>query len=139
METATKPSHIGRKISRIRELRGMKQEALAAELGMSQQSVSHLEQSESIEDEKLEKVAKALGVTKDVIRNFSEERAINYFNNFYDNSASQGNSFNQGIYPTFNPLDKLVEAYDENKKLYERLLEAEKEKVKYLEELLKRE
>ena len=138
METATKPNHIGRKISRIRELRGMKQEALAAELGMSQQSVSHLEQSESIEEEKLEKVAKALGVTKDVIRNFSEERAINYFNNFYDNSASQGNSFNQGIYPTFNPLDKLVEAYDENKKLYERLLEAEKEKVKYLEELLKR-
>ena len=116
----------------------MKQEALAAELGISQQSVSHLEQSESIEDEKLEKVAKALGVTKDVIQNFSEERAINYFNNFYDNSASQGNSFNQGIYPTFNPLDKLVEAYDENKKLYERLLEAEKEKVKYLEELLKR-
>ena len=138
METATKPNHIGRKISRIRELRGMKQEALAAELGISQQSVSQLEQSESIEDEKLEKVAKALGVSKDVIRNFSEERAINYFNNFYDNSASQGNSFNQGIYPTFNPLDKLVEAYEENKKLYERLVEAEKEKVKYLEELLKR-
>ena len=138
METATKPNHIGRKISRIRELRGMKQEALAAELGISQQSVSQLEQSESIEEEKLEKVAKALGVTKDVIRNFSEERAINYFNNFYDNSASQGNSFNQGIYPTFNPLDKLVEAYEENKKLYERLVEAEKEKVKYLEELLKR-
>lgn len=138
METATKPNHIGRKISRIRELRGMKQEALAAELGISQQSVSHLEQSESIEDEKLEKVAKALGVTKDVINNFSEERAINYFNNFYDNSASQGNSFNQGIYPTFNPLDKLVEAFDENKKLYERLVQAEKEKVQYLEELLKR-
>jgi len=137
METATKPNHIGRKISRIRELRGMKQEALAAELGISQQSVSHLEQSETLEDEKLEKVAKALGVTKDVIQNFSEERAINYFNNFYDNSASQGNSFNQGIYPTFNPLDKLVEAYEENKKLYERLVEAEKEKVKYLEELLK--
>lgn len=138
METATKSNHIGRKISRIRELRGMKQEALAAELGISQQSVSHIEQSESIEDEKLEKVAKALGVTKDVIRNFSEERAINYFNNFYDNSASQGNSFNQGIYPTFNPLDKLVQAYEENKKLYERLVEAEKEKVKYLEYLLKK-
>ena len=138
METATKSNHIGRKISRIRELRGMKQEALAAELGISQQSISQLEKSESIEDEKLEKVAKALGVTKDVIRNFSEERAINYFNNFYDNSASQGNSFNQGIYPTFNPLDKLVEAYEENKKLYERLVLAEKEKVNYLEELLKR-
>lgn len=35
---------------------------------------------------------------------------------------------------TFNPLDKLVEAYEENKKLYERLVEAEKEA--YLERLL---
>lgn len=29
MKTSAKPSHIGRKISKIRELRGMKQEALA--------------------------------------------------------------------------------------------------------------
>jgi|SRR5690606_28981879 len=136
MNTATKPNHIGRKISRIRELRGMKQEALAIELGVSQQSISLIEQSETIEDEKLEQVAKALGVTKEAIENFSEELAINYFNNFYDNSSSQGNSFNQGMYATFNPLDKLVEAYEENKKLYERLLEAEKEKIAYLEKLL---
>ncbi|WP_348688862.1 helix-turn-helix transcriptional regulator, partial [Zunongwangia profunda] len=73
MSTATKTSHIGRKISRIRELRGMKQETLAAELGISQQSVSSLEQSEHIEDEKLERVAKVLGVSKEAIENFSEE------------------------------------------------------------------
>ena len=136
MSTATKTSHIGRKISRIRELRGMKQEALAAELGISQQSVSSLEQSEHIEDDKLEKVAKVLGVSKEAIENFSDENVINYFNNFYDNSAPHGNSFNQGMHATFNPLDKLVEAYDENKKLYERLVQAEKEKVAYLEKLL---
>jgi DNA-binding XRE family transcriptional regulator len=46
--------YIGRKISRIRELRGMKQEALAAELGISQQAVF------KIEDEVLEKIAKVL-------------------------------------------------------------------------------
>ncbi|WP_324719907.1 helix-turn-helix domain-containing protein [Salinimicrobium sp. HB62] len=136
METATKSNHLGRKISRIRELRGMKQEALAAELGISQQSVSHLEQSESIEDEKLEKVARALGVTKEAIENFSEESIFHNINNFNDNSVNNGPLNN--FYCTFNPLDKLVEAYDENKKLYERLVEAEKEKVKYLEELLKR-
>lgn len=138
METAIKPNHIGRKISRIRELRGMKQEALAMELGISQQSVSLMEQSETIEDEKLEKVAKVLGVTKEAIESFSEEMAINYFNNFYDHSSSQGNSFNQGMNPTFNPLDKLVEVYEENKKLYERLLKAEQEKIKYLENLLEK-
>ncbi len=37
----------------------------------------------------------------------------------------------------FNPLDKLVEAYEENKKLYERLVQAEKDKVEYLEKILK--
>jgi len=133
MSTATKTSHIGRKISRIRELRGMKQEALAAELGISQQSVSSLEQSEHIEDEKLEKVAKVLGVSKEAIENFSEEGIFNYFSNFYDNSTGQ--VYNNNC--TFNPLDKLLESVEENKKLYERLLQAEKEKVAYLEKLIK--
>jgi transcriptional regulator with XRE-family HTH domain len=55
--------HIGRKISRIRELRGMKQEALAAELGISQQAVSKIEQSAEVEEESLNKIAKALGVS----------------------------------------------------------------------------
>ncbi|MCC4229913.1 helix-turn-helix domain-containing protein [Zunongwangia profunda] len=133
MSTTATP-HIGRKISRIRELRGMKQEALAIELGISQQSVSSLEQSEQIEDEKLERVAKVLGVTPDAIKNFSDEKAINYFNNFYDSSLSNG-AFNAN-HCTFNPLDKLIESVEENKKLYERLLAAEKEKVSYLEKLL---
>jgi transcriptional regulator with XRE-family HTH domain len=132
METATKNNHVGRKISRIRELRGMKQEALAQELGISQQSVSNLEQSETIENEKLEQIAKALGVTKEGIENFSEEAVLNIIGNTYhvDNSSA----VNYGC--TFNPLDKLMDAYEENKKLYERLLQAEKDKIEYLEKLL---
>ena len=74
---STATPHIGRKISRIRELRGMKQETLAEELGISQQSVSQMEQSESLEDEKLDKVAKVLGVSKEAIKNFSEETVFN--------------------------------------------------------------
>jgi DNA-binding XRE family transcriptional regulator len=60
METSTKPlnTHIGRKISRIRELRGIKQETLASELGVSQQTVSKMEQSEVLEDDVLEKMPK---------------------------------------------------------------------------------
>ena len=58
MTTTTKPNHIGRKIARIRELRGMKQETLAEELGISQQSVSSLEKSETLEDEKLESLVR---------------------------------------------------------------------------------
>ena len=133
METATKNNHIGRKISRIRELRGMKQEALAMELGVSQQSVSNMEQSETIEDEKLEQIANVLGVTKEAIENFSEEAVFNYFSNFYDSSTGQVNHNNC----TFNSLDKLMETVEENKKLYERLLQSEKDKNAYLEKLMK--
>lgn len=137
MSTHTKPSHIGRKISRIRELRDMKQEALAQALGVSQQSISNIENSETIDDERLIDIAKALGVTVEAIKNFSDEAAINFFNNFYDNSGSHGTNFGTNNVCNFNPLDKLVEAYEENKKLYERLVQAEKDKVEYLEKILK--
>jgi transcriptional regulator with XRE-family HTH domain len=136
MSTLTKPNHIGRKISRIRELRDMKQEALAMALGMSQQSVSNIENSEIIEEEKLAEIAKALGVTVEAIKNFSEENMINYFNTFNDTNNS--GAFNFGTnHCTFHPLDKLVEVYEENKKLYERLVQSEKDKNEYLEKLFK--
>ncbi|MFC0777766.1 helix-turn-helix domain-containing protein [Flavobacterium sp. HJSW_4] len=126
MSTAIKPNHIGRKISRIRELKDMKQEALAQALGTNQQAVSIMENSETIDEEKLKEVAKALGVTVEAIQNFSEENVINYFNNIYDHGA-----FNKHYNDcTFNPLDKVVE-------LYERLVQAEKDKNEYLEKLLK--
>ena len=68
MSIATKPNHIGRKISRIRELKDMKQEALAQALGTNQQAISAMENSETIDDEKLAEVAKALGVSAEAIK-----------------------------------------------------------------------
>lgn len=125
MSTAVKPKHIGRNISRIRELKGMKQEALAMAIGVTQQTVSNIEASENVDDEKLNEIAKALEVSVESIRNFSEEGVINYFNNIYDHGAFNKHFENC----TFNPLDKVVE-------LYERLVQAEKDKVEYLEKLL---
>lgn len=127
MSTETKPKHIGRNIGRLRELRGIKQDALAFAIGVSQQTISHIENSETVDEEKLQLIAKELGMSVEAIRNFSEENVVNFFNNFYDSSGTNsafGNN-NQNHF-TFNPIDKLVEAYEENKKLYERLLEAEK-------------
>jgi len=110
-------------------LRGMKQETLAEELGISQQSVSSLEKSETVDDEKLERVAQVLGVTKEGIQNFSEETVLNIISNtFNSNDSSTLNAIN--IQPSFNPIDKVVE-------LYERLVQAQQDKVTYLEELLK--
>jgi transcriptional regulator with XRE-family HTH domain len=132
MSTETKPRHIGRNISRIRELRNMKQEALAFAIGVSQQSISNIEGSESVDDEKLKAIAEALGVPSEVIKNFSEEAVFNIIGNTYHNDSSSI----KNNHCTFNPLDKLLEAFDKNEKLYERLVLAEKEKVALLEKLL---
>lgn len=129
MSTVTKPKHIGRNISRIRELKGIKQEALAFAIGVSQQSVSNIEASENVDDEKLVEIAKALDVTVEALKNFSEENMITYFNTFNDSPGNFGN-FASGAICNFNPLDKVIE-------LYERLVLAEKEKVEYLEKILK--
>lgn len=132
MSTAPKPRHVGRNISRIRELRDMKQEALAIAIGTTQQSISVIEGSESIDDEKLGKIAEALGVPAEVIRNFSDEAVFNIMGNTYHNDSSSIKNHNC----TFNPLDKLLEVVEKNEKLYERLVESEKEKAALLEKLL---
>jgi len=132
MSTAPKPRHIGRNISRIRELRDMKQEALAIAIGTTQQSISIIEGSESVDDEKLKAIAEALGVPTEVIKNFSEEAVFNIIGNTYHNDSSSIKNNNC----TFNPLDKLLEAIDKNEQLYERLIQVEKEKAAYLEKLL---
>lgn len=121
--------HEGRNIKRIRELMGIKQDTLALELGLSQQAVSALEQKEKIDEKILEDVAKILKVPSDAIKNLTDDAATNFFNTFYDSSG-----FNYQC--TFNPLEKYVEAMEENKKLYERLLQAEREKVVLLEQML---
>src|ERR1700744_1909923 len=121
--------HIGRKISKVRELKGIKQETLASLMGVSQQAISKIEQSPDVEDLALEKIAQALGVTAEAIKNFTEEAVFNYFNNFHDNSTGDFRH-----HCTFNPLDKLVEVYEENKKLYEQLLASEREKLEVLKE-----
>jgi transcriptional regulator with XRE-family HTH domain len=130
MSTAIKPKHIGRNISRIRELRGMKQEALAIAIGMSQQTVSNIEGSETVEEEKLQAIAEVLGVSAEAIKNYSDETVLNNIQNNYEGSVIHGGpTVNHNC--TFNPLDKVVE-------LYERLVQAEKDKVEYLEKLLKK-
>ena len=121
--------HIGRKISKIRELKGMKQESLANILGVSQQSISKIEQSQEVEDLVLDKIANALGITSDAIKNFSEDAAIYNIQNNYDGSSS---NFSGLHHCTFNPLDKLMVMVEENKKLYEQLLASEREKVDLL-------
>lgn len=124
-----KPVHQGRNVKRIREMLGIKQEALALDLGLSQQAISALEQKEALDKELLERIAGILHVPADAIRNFDEQAAIVYFNTFNDNSFSNSNGTFNAQYCNFNPIDKVVE-------LYEALLKSEREKIALLERLL---
>ncbi|WP_111672806.1 helix-turn-helix domain-containing protein [Algoriphagus litoralis] len=128
--------HHGRNIKRFREMMGIKQEALAHELGedWSQKKISLLEQKEEVEEELLRQVAEILKVPAEAIKSFNEEMALQIVNNSFNNSSGIGLNY----HCTFNPLDKLLETMDENKKLYERLLESEKEKVELLKRMLER-
>ena len=128
-----KKIHQGRNIKRFREMLGIKQEALAFELGedWSQKKISILEQKELIENDILNQVAKILKVPVQAIENFDEEQAINIISNnaSFDNCQQPAFFNNQ---PTFNPLDKMVE-------LYERMLEQQKEMIEKLEKLINKE
>jgi transcriptional regulator with XRE-family HTH domain len=134
----TRPVHQGRNVKRFREMLGVKQEALALDLGQdwSQKRISLLEQKEVIDPALLQQIADALKVPAEAIKNFDEEKAVNIISNtFNDSSILNGINYN----PTFNPLEKWVEAMEENKKLYESLLKSERDKVALLERMLERE
>jgi transcriptional regulator with XRE-family HTH domain len=125
-----KTIHQGRNIKRFREILGIKQDALAVDLGLSQQAISQLEQKEALDADMLEKIAAILKVPVEAIKNFDAEQAIHNINNtFHDNSVQ-----NQ-----FNPIEKIIELYEVKiVSLYERLLQTEKEKIELLEGMIKK-
>ena len=150
-----KKMHIGRNIKRFREILSIKQEALAIELGedWNQKKVSIMESKPSIDLQLLDKVAAALKIPAEAIKNFDEEKTILNIQNNFEGSNPGGASVVGGSGNavghnecTFNPLDKLVQTMDELKSLYaakealyaekealyERLLQNEKEKMEML-------
>jgi transcriptional regulator with XRE-family HTH domain len=94
---------IGKKIEAVRRFRGIIQSDLGEALGISKQAVSKIEQAKQMDDERLNEIAKALGVTADAIKNFSEQTAINIVSSTLHDNA--GSIFYN---PTFNPLIKLL-------------------------------
>ncbi|TRX61381.1 helix-turn-helix transcriptional regulator [Fulvivirga sp. M361] len=140
MESTTHPHpvHLGRKVMQMRELLGISQESIAGQLGISQQAVSKIEQKEAVDDTTLDRIAKALGVNSDAIKNLDEQATVyNIVTNHgaVNEGAIIGNhGYNYQC--TFNPVDKWVEAIEDNKKLYEELLKSEREKVALLEKVL---
>lgn len=92
---------------------------------------------ETIEPQLLEEIAEALKVPVEAIKNFDEDAAINYINTFNDSCVNHGAFMgNYGTY-NFNPIDQWLQALEENKKLYERLLKEKDEKIALLQKFSK--
>ncbi|HTN08283.1 helix-turn-helix transcriptional regulator [Agriterribacter sp.] len=119
---------IGRKIEKVRRLRAMTQTQLGDLLGISKQAVSKMEQTKQMDDDKINEVANALGVTADTIRNFNEEATFNIIANTYHNHSSSVNY-------QLNPIEKIIALYQEQIALYERML---KEKDELIDKLVKK-
>lgn len=131
----TKNIHQGRNIKRFREMLGIKQEALAFELGedWNQKKISLLEQKETIEAAILAQVAQILKLPVEAIENFDEEQAINIISStFHDTQGLINYS------PVFNnnPIDKIVQLHEEKIALYERMLKEKDEMMARLEKLI---
>ena len=101
-EKYTNTIHLGRKIERVRRLRGMTQAELGDLLGITKQAVSKIEQTEKFDDERLGEIASALGVTVDGLKNFNEETILYNTNNFYENCGVKSAVSNTGNNQTFN-------------------------------------
>ncbi|HHV84422.1 MAG TPA: helix-turn-helix transcriptional regulator [Petrimonas sp.] len=127
--------HLGYNVKRLREILGVKQEDLAERLNLTQQSVSKIENKEDLDNETLEKIANAMNIPSEAIKNFTDEGAVHIVSNtFSDNSSALYNN-----YTINNPIERIVQLYDEKVELYERMLKSEQEKVALLEELLRNE
>ena len=120
MEATAKRSNHGANARRWREWRNINQDVLAEQIG-----VSGYEKRDKLEPDILAKIAEALNIPVEAITEMEEGASINIVANTFDNQSSAVNWC-----PTFNPIDKIVELYD-------KLLEAEKEKVAMLQEVLR--
>ncbi|MFT3904666.1 MAG: helix-turn-helix transcriptional regulator [Niabella sp.] len=120
--------HEGRNVKRFREMLGIKQEALAYELGddWNQKKISLLEQKDTIDAPLLQQISDALKIPVEAFQNFDEEQAVNVISNTF---GDHGIGYQRNDNCSFNPLDKMVE-------LYERMIQQQKEMIEKLEKLI---
>ena len=128
--------HQGRNVKRFREMLGIKQEALAYDLGedWNQKKISMLEQKDVIENSLLKQISNSLKIPVEAFQNFDEEQAINIISNTFDNGAFL-NTGHSAIF-NVNPIDKLIQLHEEKIALYERMLKEKDEMMARLEKLI---
>ncbi len=131
--------HEGRNIKRFREMLGIKQDALAADLGedWNQQKISLLEQKETIDMPLLQQISAVLKIPVEAIQNFDEEQVVNIIsNNTFANCAQPVAGTANYHDCTFNPIEELRKMHEEKITLYERMIKAQDEMIARYEQLI---
>lgn len=125
--------HEGRNVKRFREMLGIKQEALAFDLGddWNQKKISLLEQKETIDTALLQQISAALKIPVEAFQNFDEQQAVNIIANTIDNSSF----YNQGTI-NISPMEELKKLHDEKIALYERMLKEKDEMMAEFRKLI---
>lgn len=126
--------HHGHNIRRTRVEKNITQDALCELVHLSQPAISKYEKSRVIDDEMLQRFARALKVPFDYLKTLEEDAQTIVFENITNNDnagahANIGYVDNDNRTNNFNPIDKITE-------LYERLLNEKDEKYAALERRL---
>lgn len=116
-------NHMGIKIGSARRLVGITQKDLADRLGVTKQAISKLEQTEKVDDERLGKVAIALGVSVEGLKKFDVGQVLYHTNNFYEKvEAANGGQVGTGRIDHFHQF-----SIEQATKLFEELLKMERQ------------
>lgn len=117
--------HLGRNVSKLRELKGIKQEDFAKMLKITQQAVSKLESKKEIDDATLNKIADKLGLKADAIKEFNPDAVVQ---NIQQHTGNLGNVIGYNI----NPVDKIVELYEKLLKEKDSIIKSQKKEIETL-------
>lgn len=128
--TVKKSNNHGANVRRWREWRGINQDVLAEMIGVSQATLSGYEKKDKLEQDVLEKLAKALDIPVEAITELEVGTSINIYSGTWQDNAIT-NQY------TFNPIEKIVELYDDKIALYERMLKDKEQAIDLLHEVLK--
>ena len=124
---AVKEVHHGRTVKRFRVFFGVKQDILADNIQVSQQTVSRYELQEVLNDDVLNKIAKALHIPVEWIKDFDEEMFVQIISNAYNQQSTESQ----------NSMTEKIRIYEEQLTLYKCLLKVEQDNNELLKNILK--
>lgn len=147
-----KRTHHGHAVKRLRMDRMLSQKDLGNIIGMSQQALCRYEEQEKIDDLTLERLAKGLEVSVELIKELEDDKPLAYYienNTISDNTIDNTDSFatlatnNSNEGNTYNythdketlhiALEQLQKLYESNMQMYNQYFKISEEKFDKLE------